>query len=107
MPIYPYSCECGENFDIVKSVAELDKSEVCGCGKTARRLIAASAVDKTSCAQPYFEPALGCIIKSKGHKQRILKQKGLEEVGNTSAETLYKDYTKATQERIAKSWEAL
>ncbi len=109
MPEYLYKCKsCGQKFDIIKRVADIDRVEACECGSTeTTRLISLSAIDQSSCQQPYYEPALGCIVKSKGHKQRILKQRGLEEVGNTSPETLHKDYTERTQKRIAASWDDL
>lgn len=109
MPAYPYVCkDCGREFDIIKRVSDIDQVEVCECGsENTYRTIALVSIDKTSAAQPYYEPALGCVIKSKQHKSRILKQRGLEEIGNTNPDTLYKDNELRKQKERDREWEAL
>lgn len=110
MPIYPYACrDCGQQFDVVKRLGELDRVEACPhcVGNNTKRCIALFNLDKESCGQPYFEPALGMVVKSKGHKRRILKERKLEEVGTTSVETLYKDNELAREKRMAKAWDEL
>lgn len=33
MPIYTYKCECGAVEEVCKTVSEIDRKEVCQCGK--------------------------------------------------------------------------
>ena len=110
MPSYPYLChDCGQEFEITKRVADFDKKEDCkGCGSgQTERLIAMVNLEHSSMQQPYYEPALGCIIKGKEHKRQILKQKGLEEVGTTSTDNLYKDLELQREKRMAQAWDDL
>lgn len=110
MPEYPYQCQsCNQEFDIIKSVADIDHVEPCKeCGSDdTQRLIAKVNLEKSSMAQPYYEPALGCIIKGKGHKAQVLKEKGLEEVGSTSPDTMYKNLELEREKRMAKEWDEL
>ena len=110
MPSYPYQCRyCLFEFDVVKSVAEIDTKEICfKCGeKDPERKTALSNLEKSSMQQPYYEPALGCIIKGKEHKKNILKEKGLEEVGSTSPDTMYKDLELQREKAKAKEWDNL
>ena len=108
MPSYPYLCsDCSFKFEVIKRVKDIDCIESCkkcGSNNTFRK-IALSNIDKTSTAQPYYEPALGCVINSNGHKKRILKDRGLEEVGNTSTESLYRQLEVPKMKEIDKSWD--
>lgn len=108
MPLYPYECQsCHHHFEVAKPLLEIDLDELCTeCDSTeTKRLIALSAIEKSSAVQPYYEPALGCVINSKSHKQQILKERGLEELGNTSPESMYKDLEVPREKRIEKSWD--
>lgn len=109
MPEYPYLCKmCQREFDVVKPVAEIDTPERCECGGLDTvRLIALSNLEKSSMQQPYFEPALGCEIKGKGHRERILKERGLEEVGTTSPDTMYKNLEGQREKQKAREWAEL
>lgn len=110
MPAYPYQCHsCSAEFDIIKSVDHFDREEQCTkCGgKDLVRYIAKSNLEKSSMVQPYYEPTLGCIIKSKSQRAQILKDKGLEEVGTTSADSMYKDLELQREKRLAREWDEL
>jgi putative FmdB family regulatory protein len=110
MPIYPYKClECSYIFDVIKPVSQIDKQENClHCqGVLLERVIALSAIEKSSAVQPYYEPALGCMIKSKSQKQKVMKKLGVEEIGNTSPDTMYKDLEIAREKRIAREWDQI
>jgi putative FmdB family regulatory protein len=110
MPQYPYRCKgCEYEFDVIKSVADIDEKEICiKCGEgQTKRLIAISNLEKSSMQQPYYEPTLGCVIKGKSHKKQILRQKGLEEVGSTSPDTMYNELEKRREKRMAKEWAKL
>lgn len=108
MPAYLYRClKCKDDFDVIKRIADIDQTELCvRCGSDdTARIIVAPNLDKTSMSQPYYEPALGCMINSASHKKRILKQKGLEEIGNTSPDTMYRNLELETKKRIAARWD--
>lgn len=107
MPTYPYFCKsCEFDFDVTKRISEIDEVEICPkCDEESVRLVALCAIEKSSAAQPYYEPALGCVIKSKSQKKHILREKGLEEIGNTSPESLYKQLEIPRQKKLEKSWD--
>lgn len=110
MPLYEYRCRsCEYEFDVAKSVTKFDRIEVCErCGnEDTERLISMVNLEHSSMQQPYYEPALGCVIKGKGHKNQILKQKGLEEVGTTSPDSMYKELEGQREKRMAKAWDDL
>ena len=110
MPDYPYEClDCKASFSVFKRVADIDNIEECvSCqSRNTERRIALSNLEKSSLSQPYYEPALGCEIKSKSHKQQILKSRNLEEIGNTSPEQMYKDLEQPRIDKIEKSWDNL
>lgn len=108
MPEYPYTCShCNADFSVFKRVAQIDTAESCpSCGAAdTRRTIAKVAIERSSAVQPYYEPALGTVITSKSHKQRILRARGLEEVGNTNPDTLFRDGDAAREKRINDAWD--
>tara|TARA_R110000796_G_scaffold251188_2_gene382031 strand:+ start:2089 stop:2421 length:333 start_codon:yes stop_codon:yes gene_type:complete len=110
MPEYPYQCQdCEKEFTSIKRVADIDNKETCPkCGNSkTKRQIALSNPEYSSAGQPYYEPALGCIIKGKGHRSRILKERGLEEIGNTSIDTMHKDLEVQREKRVAREWDNL
>lgn len=79
-----YEYECCEVFEVIKSLAEIDRPEKCvECGKPARRIISKSnfyGADDWDNAQ--FCPGLGQYVKSNKHRAKLAKDRGLEEVGN-------------------------
>jgi putative FmdB family regulatory protein len=110
MPTYPYKChECSHGFEVIKLISDIERQENCPfCkGIIVERMIALSAIEKSSAVQPYYEPALGCIIKSKSQKTQVMKKLGVEEIGNTSPETMYKDLEVQREKRIAREWDEL
>ncbi len=108
MPEYPYSCcSCGTKFAVYKRISAIDAVEACpDCGgDDTVRTIALVAIERSSAVQPYYEPALGTVIKSKSHKASILKARGLEEVGNSDPDRLHKDLDQAREKRMADAWD--
>lgn len=87
MPTYPYQCtsnDCGKEFDVVKTVSEIDNPEYCDkCGSKGERFIGrthfygASDWDKAE-----FNPGLGCVTRNSKHRAEVAKRLGLQEVGN-------------------------
>lgn len=40
MPLYEYDCECGERFEVLKSIADRHNT-ICSCGRLAKLKISA------------------------------------------------------------------
>lgn len=88
-------------------MSEYDQIEKCSCGSdNTQRCVARTNIDHSSCAQPYFEPAFGCVVKSKDHKRQIMKSRGLEEIGNTPVEDMVKRENDRMKE-IEKRWDSV
>ena len=49
----------------------------------------------------YYDKALGCVVQGKSHRDRIMKERGLFEIGNEK-EAMNKLETRGQQERKAK-----
>lgn len=110
MPIYPYLCnDCSYHFEIPKPLANIEDKELCeDCGsENTERTIGLTAVEASSAQQPYYNPGLGCVINSKSHKKQVMKQLGVEEVGTTSPESMYKQLEVPREKRIAESWDRI
>lgn len=70
-------------------------------------MIAVTNFDKSSVFEPYYEPGLGTVIRSKSQKSQVMKKLNVEEIGNTSPEQMFKDLEAPREKRIAQSWEQL
>lgn len=93
MPIYPYECDCGENFDVVAKIADIDNlapyCPKCGImlGRLNRRLAKVNFSNE-KVEDSEWCPALGCVVKGQKHRERIAKERGLEPLGNESIDTV-------------------
>jgi putative FmdB family regulatory protein len=109
--IYEYRCvPCGTRFDVIKSVAEIDRPEACEeCGGQAQRHFVPSVVyfSGTKVEDAEYNPALGCITKGKRHREEVAKRQGLVEVGNDfgSGESLQKHFESEHTRKREKAWE--
>lgn len=106
--IYPYRCAaCSATFEVIKAVAEIDNPEVCiKCSSPAERYIArthfygASDWDKAE-----YNPGLGMVTRNAKHRRDVAKARGLEEVGNESAETMHKHFDSQREEKYKRLWD--
>ena len=85
--IYEYYCdECSRTTEIVKTIAEIDRHELCEmCDIPMVRHLTGKvgfSGEKTESHNSYFHHALGQVVKSDDHAKEIAKNKGLIEVGN-------------------------
>lgn len=84
--VYAYKCsKCDAQFDIVKSVKDIDLAEHCHkCQAPAIREFTPKKLhlSKTTVRHAEFNPGLGQVVKNDYHKKEILKRKGLVEIGN-------------------------
>lgn len=90
----------------VRQINELEACEKCSSLSTERK-IANSSFDRSSVFEPYFEPALGVIIKSKEQKRNVCRGLGVEEAGTEPVENFYKNFEEAAAIRRDREWEAL
>jgi 4-hydroxy-3-methylbut-2-en-1-yl diphosphate synthase IspG/GcpE len=84
--IYPYVCNCGNTFEVIKPVSLYDREEECWkCGEIAKRVISNStSFYGAKVEDAEYCPAMGCIVKNSAHRKQIAKDLGLIEVGNDS-----------------------
>jgi Zn ribbon nucleic-acid-binding protein len=89
---YPYFCtQCDAEYEIVKSLDDIDRVENCDCGHAMSRKISPKIMfknEKVAENQTYFHPALGCMVNSNTQAQRIAKERGLVEIGNDKQDAL-------------------
>lgn len=111
MPTYPYYCpSCDNQFDVVKSMSRLDDAELCTkCNNRADRHIGRVNFSGAGDWHPDFNPAFGCVVKSKAHQREILsryKDKGKDfiEVGNEPVENIHKYYDNQRAEKQKERW---
>lgn len=104
---YCYECECGEEFEVCKSVRQIDDPEHCPhCDRVARRVMSSSVFfigAKVEDAE--YNPGLGQVIRNKKHREEVAKQKGLIEIGNQDVHSMSETFAKQRQEKRAKAYD--
>ncbi len=108
MPTYEYFCEkCDKNFEVIKSIHEYKSPENCKqCGNEATKVFSRQVhFIGTKIEDAEFNPGLGCITKSKRHREELAKRKGLIELGNEKPETVHNHFDRARNDARKKSWE--
>lgn len=111
--IYAYRCiECKKAFDVVKSVKDIDCNENCPkCGEFAEREFCPQKIhlSGTRVTHPEFNPGLGAVVKNKQHKDRLMKERNVVEVGNDygSGDRMQNNFDTARERKKEKEWEAL
>ena len=107
---YPYRCpDCNAEFDVIKSVADIDLVEKCSkCGTEAVRYIAqthfygASDWDKAE-----YNPAFGQVVRNGNHRKELAKRRGMEEIGNESVDNIHKRYDAQREQKRKDRWESV
>ena len=106
MATYPYYCvSCGRNEDIIKSMRDAAREEICPqCEITMNRIWVAPELSGASVQEAEYNPALGCVTKNKRHRTEIAKRKGLQEIGNdySSADSYGKHMDATLRDKL--SW---
>ena len=84
MPAYDYYCNtCEKTFEYVSAVAERTSASCPTCGATVpgiERLWTPPLGDNIFVA--YFDNGLNTTVRSWAHRKQIMKERGLEEIGN-------------------------
>lgn len=110
MPTYIYYCAtCQKQFDVVKSMAHYDRDETCPDGHLAERRIARCNFTGASDWNPTYNPAFGCVVKSKKHQRELLAQaagagRPMIEIGSEPVENLHKAADRQQRETREKRW---
>lgn len=100
MPIYVYECAKTHRWEVIKPMASSQTSEACTeCGALGRKIPARFGFTGASdWNRQEFNHGLGEICTPK-QAEKIAKSRGLEPVGNESAESLHKHFDKVREER--------
>ncbi len=105
-------CEtCGNDFEVIKSVSEIDVPETCEkCGSIGERYIGSTEFYGASdWNKQDYNPALGQVVNSNAHKKRILadfraRGREMEEIGNEPVEKIHTHFEKRREEHAANRW---
>lgn len=106
MPTYPY--QDGEHrWEVVKPMSAIDTPEACPkCGKAGERYIARTHFYGASdWNRLEYNRGLGTWTRGFKHASQIAKERGLDEVGSTSPETLHKMYDEQRETTRRQSWD--
>ncbi len=87
MPLYDWKCHhCGTiDRDILYTISSLPPSRPCPCGASQEQLYEAGRnhIHQThSGMYGKMNPALGCVVESYDHKNRLLKEYGMMEAAD-------------------------
>lgn len=77
MPLYEWTCECGQSADEFRRVAERNLPKTCQCGKPMQRVI--TSYKAIGDLQPYYDENLESWVKSRQHRKRIMREQGVAE----------------------------
>ena len=84
MPTYDYRCtRCGDEWEQMARISQIVHCD--GCQVPAQRLISAPAVQPDNYdAKSYYDDGLGARIESRSQRKRLMRAKGLEELGGSA-----------------------
>ncbi len=116
--IYPYECgDCGYQFEVIKSVRQIDDPEFCPeCGdleklmaSPCRRCIGRPNLVAIHDWTETFNPAFGQVVKNKAHQREILvklKDQGKEfiEIGNEPVDNVHKHFDGVREQKRNERW---
>ena len=109
--IYPYKCECGATWDVIKSATIIDRQELCKCGYVGERTIAGgtSFYGASDWNNQYYSDAFNCVVRNKQHRAELAKQHGVAEVGNdfVNGASMQKHYDDTLQRKLDARWEKI
>lgn len=110
--IYEYLCTpCNRTFDVVKSVKDFNREELCECGGVATRQFTpnVNALPRVSglTYEAQYNPAFGKVIKNKREERYEAEKRGMVQVGNDfgSGEKMQKHFDQVKQEKLDKAYD--
>jgi putative FmdB family regulatory protein len=109
--IYVYHCNnCSHEFDVVKSVKEIDNQENCEkCGSVCERIIRFRGyfLGEKDWDKAEYNPGLGCVTKNAKHRKQIAKERGLEEIGTTKIDDFKEQSDKRLEENRQRVYDSI
>lgn len=108
--IYPYYCaSCQQEFEVIKSVQEIDNEENCPlCDNiSVRRIARRQSIDKTAAGDwnnASYNPAFGRHLTPMQARNEA-KRRGWTEVGTEPKEKIEKHFAQERQRKQKKSWD--
>ena len=110
---YPYECpNCQHDFEVIKSVREIDSPEHCPkCEQIATRYIAQSQYfyGASDWDTAHYNPCLGKSFKSHKDATKYARKMGFDEIGNENVEKIHKKYDadreRSQQAKWDKGWD--
>lgn len=107
--LYEYFCNrCNLVTTLYRPAEEYDHPAICGhCQSADTRLMISGGLGffGTKIEDAEYNPGLGCITKSKRHRDEIAKRKGLIEIGNENPHTLIRDEVTNRERERERSWQ--
>ena len=78
MPVYAYQCtKCSHTFEAYRAIEARHEISCEKCGSPCQILITGNVAIHTF--DEYYSPNLRTVVRTKGQKARLMKEKGLEE----------------------------
>lgn len=115
MPIYVYKCENGHEFDVFKSIKDLDTPTYCSCGLEAQRKIVPTMINCDIQPWDYYEsPASGKPITSYKERKEDMARTGCVDY-DPGMKTDYKkrinrmdaELDKKVEETVEREWDKM
>lgn len=107
MPSYDWACD-QHRWVVVSTIADRDEPSSCPkCQAPGTRMMSLPAPVSVTAGdwnRGSWNPGLGCYTKSWKHGRQIAKERGLEEVGDSDPDALYKENEKAREDKRAGRW---
>jgi putative FmdB family regulatory protein len=110
LAIYDFYCEkCDQNFEIIKSIKEYNGKEHCPTCQNLGQRIFSCGIEflGSKIEDAEYNYGLGCITKSKRHREEIAKRKGMIELGNECPDKAHNYFEKSRNEKRKREWDEL
>lgn len=106
---YPYKCDCGKTFDVIKSMAECSTPESCECGKIANRIFTAPMTINPKSFKADYYHSLGKVITNERELKNELAKRDLVPIGNDygSGTKMVEHFDSRREEEREKKWDKI
>lgn len=104
--IYDYNCTEHGEFEVYKPMSEAGSPSFCPqCQKEGVRIWNnRGGFMGEKVEHPEWNPALGCVTKSRKHAKQIADSRGLVEVGNEKPDTVHKEMNSLREAKREQSY---
>ena len=106
---YPYRCDCGEEFEIVKAVKYIDDIEICpacghNCTKEHRYIDRTHFYGADDWNSLEYNPAFGKAV-TKQEAKREAARRGMIEVGNEDINKYHAEIDRSNEQKRKARWD--